>query len=525
MQDINISLTKLDLSVVIIYFVLVFYIGLRTARRTHSGEDLFLAGRRLTWLPIGLSLFASNISSTTLIGLAGAAYTWGIAVANYEWMAAPILIFFALFMIPLYLNARIGTVPEFLEYRYDRRVRRYFSLLTIFANVVVDTAGTLFAGAIVLTVFLPGLDLFSAAFILAAIAGVYTAAGGLAAVVYTDVLQAVILLIGSAIVSVLAFAQLDFSWTVLVNNTTQEHLSLMLPLSDENLPWLGTLVGVPVLGFYFWCTNQFIVQRVLGARSIADARWGALTAGLLKLPVLFLMVLPGVMASVFLPGLIQGDQVYPTLIATLLPQGLAGLVIAALVAALMSSIDSTLNSAAALVTLDFIKPLRPDISPRQMAWIGRVVIIVFMVLSALVAPAIGSFEGLFHYLQTALAFLVPPVVVIFLFGMFWPRAGGGAALATLIGGHIVSALCFTATQLGWLELHFTLIAGLIFAVSGLLFLLAGWLMSPPSPEQIARFIFRQEIMEKTVPGPLWQDYRIYAAILMLLTLWLVAAFW
>ena len=178
MQDITLSTT--DLVIVAAYFLLVFAIGFRAARRTHSAEDLFLAGRQLGWLPIGLSLFASNISSTTMIGLAGAAYTWGIAVANYEWMAAPILVVFALFLAPLYLNARIGTVPEFLEYRYDRHVRRYFSLLTIVANIVVDTAGTLFAGAIVLTVFMPELDLFSAALTLAAIAGLYTAAGGLA---------------------------------------------------------------------------------------------------------------------------------------------------------------------------------------------------------------------------------------------------------------------------------------------------------------------------------------------------------
>jgi SSS family solute:Na+ symporter len=201
----DITLSTIDLAIVAGYFVVVFIIGFTMARRTHSAEDLFLAGRRLGWLPIGLSLFASNISSTTLIGLTGAAYTWGIAVANYEWMAAPILVVFALFLVPLYLNARIGTVPEFLEYRYNRYVRRYFSLLTIVANIVVDTAGTLFAGAIVLSVFIPGLDLFSAALLLAAIAGLYTAAGGLAAVVYTDVLQAVILLVGSAVVAVLAF--------------------------------------------------------------------------------------------------------------------------------------------------------------------------------------------------------------------------------------------------------------------------------------------------------------------------------
>jgi SSS family solute:Na+ symporter len=523
MQDI--SLSTIDLAIVALYFLLVFFIGYRMARRTHDAEDLFLAGRRLGWLPIGLSLFASNISSTTMIGLAGAAYTWGIAVANYEWMAAPILVVFALFLAPLYLNARIGTVPEFLEYRFDKYVRRYFSLLTIIANIAVDTAGTLFAGAIVLTVFFPGLDLFSAALLLAAIAGLYTAAGGLAAVVYTDVLQAIILLAGSTVVSVLAFAQLDFSWAELVAQTPPDHLSLMLPLTDENLPWLGTLVGVPILGFYFWCTNQFIVQRVLGARSVADARRGALFAGLLKLPVLFLMVLPGVMAAVFLPGLEQGDQVFPALIGTLLPQGLAGLVMAALVAALMSSIDSTLNSAAALVTLDFVKPLRPQLTPRQVAWVGRACIIVFMVLSALVAPAIGGFEGLFHYLQTALAFLVPPVVVIFLFGLFWPRVGARAALATLLGGHAVSSICFVATLMDWLELHFTLIAGLIFAVSSVIFWLVGRWTAPSSPGQVARFTYRREILARTVPGPWWQDYRVQSVVLLLLTLWLVLAFW
>jgi len=520
-----ITLSTIDFTIIASYFLLVFIIGVRIARRTHNAEDLFLAGRRLGWLPIGLSLFASNISSTTMIGLAGAAYTWGIAVANYEWMAAPILVVLALVLVPLYLNARIGTVPEFLEYRYNRHVRRYFSLLTIIANIVVDTAGTLFAGAIVLSVFLPGLDLFSAALLLAAIAGLYTAAGGLAAVVYTDVLQALILLAGSTVVAVLAFAQLDFSWSLLVAQTPPAHLSLMLPLTDENLPWLGTLLGVPILGFYFWCTNQFIVQRVLGARSIADARRGALLAGLLKLPVLFLMVLPGVMASIFLPGLEQGDQVFPALIGTLLPPGLAGLVLAALVAALMSSIDSTLNSAATLVTLDFIKPTWPQITPRQTAWIGRIAIVVFMLLSALIAPAIGGFEGLFHYLQTALAFLVPPVVVIFLFGLFWPRAGAGAALATLLGGHTVSAACFVATLTGWLELHFTLIAALIFAVSSVLFWFTARLTAPPTAQQVARFTYRPEILARTVPGAWWSDYRVQAAGLLLLTLWLVVAFW
>lgn len=521
----HIALDTADLAIVVAYFLVVLYIGARAAQRTHDTDDLFLAGRQLTWVPIGLSLFASNISSTTLIGLAGAAYTWGIAVANYEWMAAPILVFFAVFIVPLYLGARIGTVPEFLELRFNRATRLYFSLLTIVANIVVDTAGTLFAGAIVLSVLVPGMDILTAAFLLAGVAGLYTAAGGLRAVVYTDVLQAIVLLIGSAVVALMAFARLDFSWARLVSQTPADHLKLILPLNDPNLPWLGTLVGVPILGFYFWCTNQFIVQRVLGARDIVNARRGALFAGFLKLLVLFLMVMPGVMAFSLLPGLERGDAVFPTLIIELLPVGLSGLVYAALVAALMSSIDSTLNSAAALVTLDWIKPNWPDLPARRMVWIGRITILIFMGLAVFIAPAIGSFEGLFHYLQTALAYLVPPVVVVFLFGIFNKRTSARAAWITLVGGHAFSAGCFVASITGTLTLHFTLIAGLIFTLSALLCWIVGRFTTAPPPEQIRPYLWRPSLARPGSASPAWQNYCVQSAVLLALTLWLLIGFW
>lgn len=518
----QLEIAAADLVIIGVYFAIVFAIGFSVARRTHDSDDLFLAGRRLGWLPIGLSLFASNISSTTLIGLAGAAYSWGIAVANYEWMAAPILVVFAVFLIPLYLRGRIGTVPEYLERRFDYRVRRYFSALTLVSNIAVDTAGALFAGALVLTGFIPALDLFSAALLLAAIAAAYTAAGGLAAVVYTDVLQAVILLLGACLVTFMAFATIDFDWSRVVAAAEPGQLELFLPLSDPNLPWLGTLVGVPVLGFYFWCTNQFIVQRVLGARSLADARRGALFAGLLKLPVLFIMVIPGVVATQILPPLDNGDQVFPALVSELLPVGLRGLVLAALVAALMSSIDSTLNSASALLTLDFIKPLRPELTPHQLGWVGRGAIFLFMLLSAAVAPLIGSFEGLFHYLQTALAYLVPPVAALFLVGAVWRRPGPVAALATLIGGHGLSTILFAMTQTGLLNLHFTLVAGLIFGVSLLILTLAGLAGRPfePAPQSVWTLAMAQP----ESPQSWWRDYRTQSLALLLLTAAMVLVF-
>jgi SSS family solute:Na+ symporter len=514
-----------DFVVIGIYFGLVLYIGLRIARRTRSGEDLFLAGRRLGWIPIGFSLFASNISSTTLVGLSGAAYTWGIAVSNYEWMAAFVLVFFAVFFIPYYLNARITTVPEFLERRFDRRSRLYFSGLTLFSNIVVDTAGTLFAGAMVLKVFFPELDLFSACLGLALVAGLYTAAGGLAAVVYTDVLQAAVLLVGACVVSYLSFSQVDFSWARVVAETPPDRLSLMLPLDDPNLPWLGTLVGVPILGFYFWCTNQFIVQRVLGARSIAHARWGVLLAGFLKLPVLYIMVLPGVMAGVFLPELENGDAVFPTLVATLLPAGLLGLVMAGLLAAIMSSIDSTLNSAAALLTMDFLRPEKRRWTPEKVAWIGRAFIVLFMFLAAMISPLIVNFSGLFHYLQSALAYLVSPVVVIFVLGLFWRRASAAGAFVALVGGHAASALLFALTLMDVLSLHFTIIAGVLALVAAVIFVAVSRTTTPPLEEQVRHFTFHAETARRQPALAWWQDYRLHSLLLVLLAMAIVIAHW
>jgi SSS family solute:Na+ symporter len=515
------NIATLDLGIVGVYFVVVLVIGFWVAARTKTGEDLFLAGRSLTWWTIGFSLFASNISSTTLIGLAGDAYTSGIAVANYEWMATVVLVFFAVFFIPVYIRSRITTVPEFLEHRFDGRSRLYFSGLTILTNVVVDTAGSLYAGAMVLLTFFPQMDIFTTCALLALVAGLYTAAGGLAAVVYTDVLQAIVLLIGSTVIAYLLFGseQIGFSWDRVREATPPEMLSVIRPLSDRNLPWLGTLIGVPVLGFYFWGTNQFIVQRVLGARGVDHARWGALFGGLLKLPVLFIMVLPGTMARLAFPGLERGDQVFPTLISSHLPTGIRGLVLAGLIAAIMSSIDSTLNSASTLVTVDFFQRRRPDMTPRQVAWVGRAAIVVFMVLSAIWAPQIAHFEGLFKYLQAVLSYIVPPVAALFVVGLFWRRCSAGAGFYTMLLGHALSVAIFIGQKTGALpDVHFTIVAGVLFAVCcGLLALLslagtpADW--SPPAGAACGE-----------ARGGL-TDYRLHSALLLVMTAALVIMFW
>jgi len=312
------SLAPVDLIVIAVYFVFVIWLGISLGKKHDSAEDYFLAGRSMIWPFIGISLFASNISSTTLIGLAGDAYSTGICVFNYEWFAVVILIIFAIFFLPFILQARIFTMPEFLEKRFDGRARTYFSVLTLFLNIVVDTAGSLYAGGLMLKLIFPEIPMWQTITILAVVAGVYTIAGGLAAVIYTDAAQTILLLIGAVTVTFMALDKIG-GWGNVTDVIPGDMLSLIRPLDDPSVPWLGLITGVPLLGFYFWCTNQFMVQRVLSAKNLEHGRWGSLLAGLLKLPVLFIMVLPGTMAILLYPDLPKPDLVYPTLMFDLLP--------------------------------------------------------------------------------------------------------------------------------------------------------------------------------------------------------------
>lgn len=461
------TLQLLDVAIIALYFLVVIVIGWRVSRRAPEADDLFLAGRSLGWGVVGLSLFASNISSTTLIGLPGAAWQHGISVANYEWMAALVLIFSAFYIVPRLLRARVTTVPQWLEQRFDARLRKYLSGVSIFLSIVLDTAGSLYAGSLVLMLFIPGLSLGWTCAAMALFAGLYTAAGGLRAVVYTDVLQSLVLLLGSALLCVLVLAEFDFSWSTITAALAPERLSLLRPMDDPALPWLGTLIGLPVLGFYYWTMNQYVSQRLLAARDVATATRGALFAAALKLLPLFLMVLPGALAAVLFTDLQRADTVFPRLIAEFAPAGLAGLILAGLMAAIMSSVDSALNSASTLIAVDFVQPGRPGLSAQALARIGRLITLVLMVLAAAWAPMIGRFPGLFDYLQQGFAYVTPPLVAVFLLGRFWPRFTARAALRAVLSGHLISLLWFVATQMSWLKLHFSIVAGVLLLLTAL----------------------------------------------------------
>lgn len=515
----------IDLSLIGFYFVLIIAITLYVMRRTETGEDLFLAGRSLGWGVIGFSLFASNISSTTLIGLSGAAFSDGIAISNYEWMAGLVLVFMSFVVIPVFLRRQITTIPEYLDHRYNPLCRKYFSALTILMSILVDAAGGIFAGALVLQIFFPELSLFYTCVAIAIFAGLYTAAGGLKAVVYTDVLQAIILIIGACAITFYVFGEYDFSWATVKAALPSEHLSLIQPIDDPVLPWPGTLIGVPILGFWYWATNQYITQRILGARSLEDARWGANFAGFLKLTPLFIMVLPGAMAYGIYDNIDNPDQIFPHLINDYLPVGLKGIVVAGLFAAIMSTIDSTLNSASTLIVKDFVeKEGGIDLTPQQVKKWGRWTTCILMVIAALWAPNVIHFEGLFAYLQQAFAVVVPPVVALFFMGLLWRGVTALAATATLFIGHGVGVVMFVLGQMGLWHLHFTMTVGIVTAFCFLLL----WglsLLTKHSKEEAPHVVWSKKDMLHSLSHVAWyKDYRIHATCVVGLTIVMLIAF-
>ncbi len=521
----NTTISSTDLTIIAAYFAVVICIGVWVGLRTKTGEDLFLGGRTLTWAVIGSSLFASNISSTTLIGLTGTAYTTGISVSNYEWLAGIPLIIMAAVFIPIYLKARITTVPEYLEMRFDRRSRRLFSLITIFISIVVDTAGGLYAGAIVLKVFFPDIILWQTTLALALIAGFYTAFGGLKAVAYTDTLQAVILIAGCTLLTYILFARLDFSWEAVKTALPPGHLSVVRPIDDPTLPWLGTLVGVPLLGFWYWVTNQYVTQRVLAAKNINHARWGAMLGGFLKTLPLFIMVLPGAMAVSVIPGIAHPDMVFPTLVAEILPVGVVGIVLAGLISAIMSSVDSTLNSASTLIVIDFVKPGRPQVSPQRIATYGRVTTVVLMAVAAAWAPMIGRFGGLWLYLQQMFSIIVPPIAAIFLLGVFYRRGNGQAAFVTLLAGFAIGIVVFVLSQLDLWTLHFSINVGITFTASAIVFLAVSRLSPAPDEADIAGLVYDRELLQPDVPMPWYKDYRYQSGGLLICLVAILIGFW
>jgi SSS family solute:Na+ symporter len=517
-----------DWLVIGLYMLGIVAIVAWSARRQRSAEDYFLAGRNIGWFVIGASLFASNIGSEHLVGLAGSGASDGVAMAHYELHAWCLLVLGWVF-VPFYSRSAVFTMPEFLERRYNATARWILSLVSLVAYVFTKVSVTLYAGGVVFKALLPnasfmGLDAFwVGALATVVLTGIYTILGGLRAVVYTDTMQALVLIGGSVFLSIIGLQQLG-GWGELREVCGSQYFNLWRPWDDPDFPWAGILFGAPIVGLWYWCTDQYIVQRTLASKNMKQARRGTIWGAYLKLSPVFLFIVPGMIAFALVKtGRLElnlpkdADFTYPAMVRALLPPGLRGLVIGALLAALMSSLSSVFNSCSTLFTVDIYGKLRPRASQRQLVRVGRIATAVVVVLGIAWIPMMRYVSrGLYLYLQSVQAYLGPPITAVFFLGVFSKRINGKGALAGMIVGFILGMAKLAAQTVSGMEsvsahlpefvlafgrfnfLYFCLI---LFAVSVAVVVVVSLLTARPPAEKIEGLTYA------TTAGPVRAEIR------------------
>ncbi len=491
------KLSTVDLFIVIAYLAGIMIFGYRMGKFIKSDSDYFLGGRKLPWWAIGMSMVVSDIGALELVGMAGASYMYGITLANFDWIGCiPAMIVGAFIFIPCYWRTKVFTIPEFLGLRYNQAVRVLLAL--IYGVFMAFMLGIFFYTAAKAMNVLMGWPIYLSIFIVALVVGVYTLFGGLAAVVYTDVIQCIILFIGSITILIIALFRVG-GWGELMTTVTSmgdqyhHHFELMVPADTETpYGWAGILFGLAfVLSPAYWLGNQAIVQRTMGARSEYEAKKSVLWGAFLKLFIPIMLIGPGLAGIALHPGLENGDDIYPILIHDLLPTGLTGLVFAAFLAALMSSVDSYLNSAATLWTKDiYQKFFNPYKNERHYMIVGRILTGSFIIIGIVLAPMTERFPSIFGYMQTLLSIFQGPFLAIIVLGFLWPRANGKGAVAGIILG------VFTSSTLFWVkDLVFTCPNPFLYIawwsfLSGLIVTIAVSMLTPPEPpEKIKGLLF------------------------------------
>jgi solute:Na+ symporter, SSS family len=525
----------LDLVIIVVYLVGIVALGLFASRREkNTTSDYFLAGRSLRWPMIGLALFATNISTVHLVGLASAGYKDGLVFGNFEWLASFCLILLGIVFAPFYFRNRVATLPEYLERRYSPASRMVVAVMAIFGAMFIHIGVSLYAGATIIERFF-GLDPLLSIVVISIATAIYTVMGGLLAVVVTEALQTILLLAGAVIITVCGLAALSeqeiTTYVEFAAAVKPRQLSMLH--ADGDYAWYAMLLGYPVLGIWYWCADQTIVQRVLGARTERDAQIGPLFAGFIKVLPVFLMVFPGVIAYVLFRDSIgdDPDQALPVLIEQLVPTGLKGLLAAGLLAALMSTVAGALNSASTLVSIDLVGRIWPNTLETRLVRIGRITAVVVMVTAMAWSTQGKHFGGIFAGLNHMIACLAPPITAVFLLGVFWPRGTSQAAFCTLLGGFLLGIVVFVADfpafgfmlisrQLG---IPFMLQAWWLFVLCCVLFVVVSLMTTRPAPEQVNGLCWPHPLAALTTePLRSVRDPRVLSLLLVVLML---ALYW
>jgi SSS family solute:Na+ symporter len=500
-------LTVIDWVVVALYFALIAGISVWSIRKKKdSPTDYFLANRNLGWFVIGASILASNVGSEHIVGLAGTAAKSGLAMGHYELHSWIILVLGWVF-VPFYMRSKVFTMPEFLERRYNPKARWLLAIVQLLSYVIAKVSVTIYAGAVVFNSFL-GIDFWSGAILLIVITGVYTIFGGLHAVMYTEALQAMVLLVGSIILTISGLVEIG-GWGNLVGAISKDHLNMFLPLSDPNFPWLGILFASPIVGLWYWCTDQHIVQRCLAARNEQQARRGTLFASYLKLLPFFIFMIPGLIAYVLASSgrlnLPQSDQAFPALVKALLPVGLRGILAGGILAALMSSLAAVYNACSTLFTMDIYRKIKPESTDKELVKVGRITTAVVVVLGMMWIPMMkGISDILYQYLQSVQSYLAPPIAAVFLLGVFSKRINGKGAFTAMVVGFILGMLRIILELLrshlsGFLyafaTINFLYFCILLFLFSIALMVIVSLLTEKPSESQLNGLTYATTVKE------------------------------
>ncbi len=491
------------------FFALILVAVWVVVQKNKNTEDYFLAGRNVGWFVIGASIFASNIGSEHVVGLAGTGFESGTPMAHYELHAWIVLLLGWLFL-PFYIRSGAFTMPEFLEKRFDSRSRWFLSLFSLVAYVLTKVSVTIYAGGIVVSELL-GIPFWYGAIGVVVFTGIYTVIGGMKAVIYTETLQAIVLILGSVIITYLGLQEVG-GWNELRNLVIAEspnHFNMWRPMTDPDFPWTGLLFGGTIVGVWYWCTDQYIVQRTLAANNIKIGRRGAIFGAYLKLLPIFIFLIPGIIAfalSIKDPAVFsieKADRAFPMLVKTLLPVGLKGLVAGGLMAALMSSLASVFNSCSTIFTIDIYKKLRPLESEKKLLNIGKIATTVIVILGIVWIPIMEKIGGgvMYQYLQNVQSYIAPPVTAVFLLGIIWKRVNDEAAITTLLAGLILlifrlgseiyyqpmiaSGQVIDNFMFAFATVNFSHMAILMFIFSALLCITVSILTSPPDYSKIS----------------------------------------
>ena len=442
-------LESFDWLVLGIYFLALIAVAVWVVlQKNKNTEDYFLAGRNVGWFVIGASIFASNIGSEHVVGLAGTGFESGTPMAHYELHAWIVLLLGWLFL-PFYIRSGAFTMPEFLEKRFDSRSRWFLSVFSLVAYVLTKVSVTIYAGGIVVSELL-AIPFWYGAIGIVIFTGIYTVIGGMKAVIYTETLQTVVLILGSVIITYLGLQEVG-GWSQLretVIAVSPDHFNMWRPMSDPDFPWTGLLIGGTIVGIWYWCTDQYIVQRTLAANNIKIGRRGAIFGAYLKLLPILIFLVPGIIAfalSIQNPEVFsidKADRAFPMLVKTLLPVGLKGLVAGGLMAALMSSLASVFNSCSTIFTIDIYKKLKPEKSEKSLLQIGKIATGFIVLLGIIWIPIMEKIGGgvMYQYLQNVQSYIAPPVTAVFLLGIIWKRVNSSAAITTLLAGFVLLVL-------------------------------------------------------------------------------------